>query len=279
VDLLCALDSAPMGVLVLELEEVEEPGSLAVVYANEQFKRRLGPGRVEGRRMIELLPGLRGMTVLERCAEVARGGERCALGDIVYRDARIEPVVVKGVAQPLPGGRAAVFLRDVTMHRRAEEEARADLAKKSQLMAELDAQLDVIARQQAEILRLSAPVLELWDGVLVVPMVGTLDEARSADVTARLLDAVGSKQAWCVVLDLTGVDAIETDDARHLLHMIRALGLMGARPVVTGIRPAVAQTLVALGADLGGATMLRDLREALRVSLGRPVAEEGAGRG
>lgn len=406
------LDCAPVGITVLGLDGGVDPEALAVAYVNPTLRRRVGIGveeRVEGRRLLELLPGLRGVDALRRCVEVADGGAACDLGDITYGERHGAPAVFKGAAQPLPGRRVALFLRDITRQRQAEEElrrtrgfwesvlehmpalllikdaedlrirtasrawqrelgiapvdlvgkaerellpevqaallderdrqtlaaegsvliseeriatsmgprtlrtrraavrdeagrathvlliaediterlavdeqlraanaaleqqaaaARAELDTKERLLGELDQQLDVIARQQEQILRLSAPVIELRDGVLVVPIVGGLSAARSEDITGRLLAAVADKRARCVILDLTGADAVDTGDIDNLLRISRAVGLMGARGMITGVRPHLAQAMVGLGVDFGGIAMRRTLREALEGLMG-----------
>ena len=124
--------------------------------------------------------------------------------------------------------------------------------------------LAVIEAQQAAIHRLSSPVLEVWDGVLAVPMIGSFDEDRRASVMISLLDAVTQRRARWVLLDLTGVDTVDTATADALLRLVRAVGLLGARSVISGIHPLVAQTMVALAADLRGIVTTGNLKTGLQ---------------
>jgi len=129
---------------------------------------------------------------------------------------------------------------------------------------ELRAQLEVIERQRQVIQQLSTPILQVWDGVLTLPMVGILDSRRAADVMDELLDAVSRHQARFAILDLTGVDAMDTHTAAYLINLVQAIRLLGAEGIITGIRPSVAQTVVAIGLDLGNVTTLANLRAGLR---------------
>jgi rsbT co-antagonist protein RsbR len=108
------------------------------------------------------------------------------------------------------------------------------------------------------------PILEIWDDVLALPLIGVLDSKRSADIMDRLLQDVSAKGCQYVILDLTGIDLVDTATADVLIRIMKSVGLLGARCVVTGIRPAVAQTFVSLGIELGSFDTLRNLKQALR---------------
>lgn len=133
--------------------------------------------------------------------------------------------------------------------------------------------LETIERQRQAIAALSAPLIDVWDGVIAVPLVGQLDSERSVELTERLLQRVSTANTHSVILDLTGIEFIDTMTAKLLLQMVRATALLGAFCVLSGIRPEIAQTLVGLGVDLGEATTVRSLREALATCLRR---ERGA---
>ncbi|WP_328675046.1 STAS domain-containing protein [Streptomyces sp. NBC_00343] len=129
---------------------------------------------------------------------------------------------------------------------------------------------ELIAAQAEQLLELSTPVVKLWDGVIGVPLVGTLDSARTMVVMEKMLQALidtGSEQA---IIDITGVPAVDTEVAQHLLKTVVAARLMGAECTISGIRPQIAQTIVALGIDFGDivtkATLAAALRHALRRS-------------
>ncbi|MDC3952578.1 STAS domain-containing protein [Polyangium jinanense] len=146
-----------------------------------------------------------------------------------------------------------------------------DDQKKREL--ELQEKLAIIEQQRSTIHSMSAPIIQVWDGVLALPVVGQLDEARAADITERLLERVVSLAASQVILDLTGVEAVDDATADHLLRIIRATTLLGAQSIITGVRPAVAQTLVALGADLTKTTVRSNLREAIKAAMKSPSGE------
>ncbi|MFC1642472.1 STAS domain-containing protein [Myxococcota bacterium] len=128
-------------------------------------------------------------------------------------------------------------------------------------------QNELITRQQAAIQELSTPVLQLWDDVLALPVIGVVDTARSVSIMERLLAEICERQSRYVVLDITGVEVVDTKTADHFLKVIQAAGLLGAQCILTGIRPAVAQTLVAIGVDLSTIKTLRTLRDGLRECL------------
>ncbi len=128
---------------------------------------------------------------------------------------------------------------------------------------------DIIARQQEELLELSTPVVKLWDGVLAVPMIGTLDSNRTQVVMETLLQRIVETEAELAIIDITGVPTVDTLVAQHLLKTVTAIRLMGADCIISGIRPQIAQTIVHLGIDLEGIGTKATLADALRVALHR----------
>jgi rsbT co-antagonist protein RsbR len=129
---------------------------------------------------------------------------------------------------------------------------------------------EIIARQQQDMLELSTPVVSLWDGILALPMIGTLDSARTQVVMEALLQRIVERQAAVAIIDITGVPTVDTLTAQHLLKTITAARLMGAECIISGIRPQIAQTIVHLGVDLGGVTTKASLADAFRLALQRP---------
>jgi len=126
---------------------------------------------------------------------------------------------------------------------------------------------EVINRQQQELLELSTPVVELWDGILALPLIGTLDSARTQIVMESLLERIVSSGAEIAIIDITGVPTVDTLVAQHLIKTISAARLMGADCILSGIRPQIAQTIVHLGLELNvvsKATMADALALALR---------------
>ncbi|MEU6674941.1 STAS domain-containing protein [Streptomyces sp. NPDC046925] len=132
---------------------------------------------------------------------------------------------------------------------------------------------ELISAQAEQLMELSTPVVRLWDGVIAVPLVGTLDSARTQVVMEKLLQALvdtGSEQA---IIDITGVPAVDTQVAQHLLKTIVAARLMGAECTVSGIRPQIAQTIVALGIEFEGIVTKASLADALKLALKRSGVE------
>lgn len=122
----------------------------------------------------------------------------------------------------------------------------------------------LIERQQLAIRDLTTPIIDLWDDILTLPIVGVVDTQRAAEMTERLLARVEERGTRCVIIDVTGVNVIDTMTAAHLVRMVNAARLMGSYCVVTGMRPEVAQTLVQSGVDIAGVETLRSLKEGLR---------------
>jgi rsbT co-antagonist protein RsbR len=127
----------------------------------------------------------------------------------------------------------------------------------------------IISRQQQELLELSTPVVKLWDGVLAVPMIGTLDSNRTQIVMETLLQGIVQSGAEIAIIDITGVPTVDTLVAQHLLKTVTAIRLMGADCIISGIRPQIAQTIVHLGIDLQGITTKATLADALSLALKR----------
>jgi rsbT co-antagonist protein RsbR len=126
---------------------------------------------------------------------------------------------------------------------------------------------DIIKRQQEELLELSTPVIKLWDGVLAVPMIGTLDSSRTQVVMEALLQRIVDTGANLAIIDITGVPTVDTLVAQHLLKTVSAIRLMGAECIISGIRPQIAQTIVHLGIDLQGIASKATLADALSLAL------------
>jgi rsbT co-antagonist protein RsbR len=128
---------------------------------------------------------------------------------------------------------------------------------------------EVIARQQRTMLELSTPVVELWDGILALPLIGTLDSERTQLVMEALLTRIVETGAAIAIIDITGVPTVDTLVAQHLLKTVAAARLMGADCLISGIRPQIAQTIVHLGVELGDVTTKATLAGAFAVALQR----------
>jgi rsbT co-antagonist protein RsbR len=163
-------------------------------------------------------------------------------------------------AHPLPGGGAMAIFRDVTRQRAV----RTGLETKEAALAAAEKEnKDLIDRLRVALDELSTPVLEVWKDTLVLPVIGVVDTQRSAQMTERLLAEVAQRRARYVIVDLTGVEVLDTATADRFGSLARGVRMLGARCIVTGIQPAVAQTMVAMGVDLGGVETLRNLAHAL----------------
>lgn len=137
---------------------------------------------------------------------------------------------------------------------------------------------ELITRQQQELLELSTPVVKLWDGILALPIIGTLDSSRTQMVMENLLQTVVATNSKYAIIDITGVPTVDTLVAQHLLKTITAARLMGAECIISGVRPQIAQTIVHLGINLEDVVTKAKLSDALALALersGRAVTRIG----
>jgi rsbT co-antagonist protein RsbR len=139
----------------------------------------------------------------------------------------------------------------------------AEQNRSNQYRQELEEKLSTIEVQRAAIRELSTPIIEVWEGVLCLPVVGVLDSTRSAEMTESLLQAIVEKKADCAIIDITGIQVMDTGTADHFLRMARAVRLLGASCMLSGINPAIAQTIIHMGVDLSGVVTQRTMRHAL----------------
>ena len=200
----------------------------------------------------------------------ALGGEESTDVEMIVRNAFLDGdcwVLVNGMPLRDENGKVVAGMtafHDVTMQRRLERELR---KRNEELAASEEAKTGLIERLRYSIDELSNPILEIWDDVLVMPIIGMVDSRRTADMVQRLLAEVTRTQASFVIIDLTGVEIVDTKTADHLIKLMRKVEVVGARSVLTGIRPAVAETLVDIGVDFGRVTTLRNLKHGLREAL------------
>ncbi|MFT3773076.1 MAG: STAS domain-containing protein [Minicystis sp.] len=159
-------------------------------------------------------------------------------------------------------------LRDLFAANKAQE---AKLAAQRQ---ELEEGLALLALKQAMIVALSTPVIQVWKDVLCLPIVGAFEPTRAAEMRGRLLEAVDRTDARGLIIDVTGIEQIDTACASHLVKAIKTVRLLGCEALISGIRPSVADTLVELGADFGGIATRKNLWEGLRYFIDeRPEAD------
>jgi rsbT co-antagonist protein RsbR len=127
----------------------------------------------------------------------------------------------------------------------------------------------VIRRQQEDMLELSTPVVKLWEGILALPLIGTLDSARTQVVMESLLEAIVQTNSRVAIIDITGVPTVDTVVAQHLLKTVTAARLMGADCIISGVRPQIAQTIVHLGINLLDVTTKATLSDAFGLAMQR----------
>lgn len=178
----------------------------------------------------------------------------------IWLEAYAAPYNAEGDA---PAGGTVLFL-DCRARKFLEEET---ASQNTTLMAAEAEKLEIITRLRTAVEQLSTPILELWEDVLALPVIGIVDSRRSAEMMERLLHEIVQKQSRFVIIDLTGVEVIDTSTADHFMKLVKAVGLIGAKCILTGIRPAVAQTLVDLDVSFGQLETLRNLRHGLRYCL------------
>jgi rsbT co-antagonist protein RsbR len=141
---------------------------------------------------------------------------------------------------------------------------------------ELEAQLATIEKQRAAIKELSTPMIEVWAGVLCVPIVGVIDSSRAAEMTSALLATVVEKKVRFTIIDITGIEAMDTRATDHFLRMARSVRLLGADCVLSGINPNVARSIIHMGVELSGIKTYRSLRDALQHHVRRNVRKRPA---
>ena len=209
---------------------------------------------------------------------------RSLTAQVERADGALLHVVVNTSLLILPDGRRyqVMSVTDVTLPKaqadeltRRAEQAEKEAAEKSHLLVELDQKLGIIEQQHHQIVELSAPILDVWDRIIALPLIGSFDRTRAAAVTELLLNAVVARRVLYVLLDLTSCEFVDSGHGQLIAQMVQAIQLLGARCVMTGIRPQVAQSLVTLNVDMSRLHTLRSLQEALRTCI--PQVEKSAG--
>ena len=164
----------------------------------------------------------------------------------------------------------AAFINDLADAREANDAHLEELRSQRQ---DLQHKLDTIERQQLAIRELSTPIIELWDSILTLPLVGVIDTQRALELTTQLLERITKSNARFVIIDVTGIDVLDTMTANHFIQMVRAARLLGTSCVITGVSPQIARTIVEIGIDLDEIDTLRSLKEGLVFCL-RKLHEE-----
>jgi len=198
--------------------------------------------------------------------EIKRMDERLARAEKILAEVAQgnfdDSIEIKETGDPLSNLEMGINFLIIDL-RDMEEANKEKTERLMESQAELEEKLVTIEQQQIAIRELSTPIMEVWDDVLVLPIVGVLDTKRSMDIMNSLLSAIVSMQAKCIILDITGVEIVDTKTADYLMKVAQAARLLGVHCVLTGINPAVAQTLVEIGADLSMVKTLRNLKAGL----------------
>lgn len=246
------VDNAPDGINVTTLDA-------RLFYANKSFQRMSGYGEEAiGKTIVDLYAD-EPEALIAAAKQVA--GEGFWSGNFTLRqpDGTLIPTACKVFsifdAQGNPRWLAAI-VRDISEQQRQEQERQ-------------ELQQRIIEAQRAALRELSTPLLPLAQGVLAMPLLGTIDSNRAQQVMETLLEGVNIHQAHTAILDITGVQMVDTQVANALIHTAQAVKLLGAQVILTGIRPAMAQTLVNLGADMSGVVTRSTLESGIAYALGK----------
>jgi anti-anti-sigma regulatory factor len=251
----------PIRIAIWHLEDLNDPASFRLMFVNYRssaLHSKIDMRAEVGRRITEIFHHSFPEALLQRYVEVLRSGQTCSLGEIPVNDERMGDVVLSIQAIPLSHEHLCISVEDITERKRAEE-----------LLQQAAAQKQTIQTQQAMLAELSTPLIPLGDQVVVMPLIGAVDSTRAQQVLETLLQGIASSAAQVAILDITGVPVVDTQVANGLIHAARAVKLLGAQVVLTGIRPEVAQTLVGLGADLSGIVTRSTLQSGIAYATGR----------
>jgi PAS domain S-box-containing protein len=248
---------------------------------------------VVGKRLCDLRPDVRDTGLFDKYVRVVETGEPMDAEALVLRPPGLTAWTHQQ-AVPLANG-VAVSSRDISAKKQMEAELRTalerqklyaeELEQKNRQLAEENAErlrTEQIMRKQQETMRaMSTPIIQAWEGVLVLPVIGALESARATQMMERLLGEIVRTRGRFAVLDLTGVDAVDGATVAHLLSIVRATNLLGSRCLVSGISPSIARTMTEIGASSEGFLTFGLLQDALRYALlssgiGGPNAERPA---
>jgi rsbT co-antagonist protein RsbR len=240
------LENIPNIVIIVDREGVMQYLSIDGVAADE----------VVGQSQYAFIPEEHHDEVKKANAEVFSAGETRSYeikGTPPDEAPRWYSTVIKPIKRDGEVVAASVFTTDVTDRKTTEQGLQT-------------AKDELIAQQSRAIMELSTPVIEVWEDILVLPLIGAIDTARAQRVVESLLETIVEKQASVVIMDITGVPLIDTAVANHLIMTVSAVTILGTRMILTGVSPHNAQTLVKLGVDLGSITTKSSLRAGLNLA-------------
>ena len=265
------------GMLVLQLDRPGDPTSLRLIMANDAATRYCGLDlRPEvGRVLSDVFTNVAATGLPEIYTELAMQGGSRDIGEVVYDDPRVAQGVFSVRAFALPDLRVCINFENVTERKKTEAALRQSIRQE-----------EIIRAQAATLAELSTPLIPVSDDVVVMPLIGTVDSTRAAQVIETLLGGIVERRAKTAILDITGVAVVDTQVADALVRAARGVKLLGARVMLTGIRPEVARTLVELAVDLGGIKTYGSLQAGIAAAFGgtkpigaAPQAERRSGQG
>lgn len=238
--------------------EVDSDGQFT--YSSPRVEQLLGVKAEDliGKKHAHLVAGGDSDSIDQIYKILGQAGEAFSGVRVTYELADGRSVIVESAGVPFKDSEGEIQgLRCVSRDVTQQVEAERDLKEKYEL----------VAAQREAISRLSTPIMQVWDGVLCLPVVGMVDMDRSAEMTDTLLQAVVEKQARCVIVDVTGIEAMDTSTADLFIKMAKAIRLLGAHPVLTGISPGIAQTMANIGVNMTAITTMRTLKDGLEAYL------------
>jgi rsbT co-antagonist protein RsbR len=257
----------PTPIAIWQFDHLDDPESLCFVAANRASTAQLGIDMTAsvGQRMVDIFQNQVPLELLRAYAQAVQSGQVLNLGDITFGGPDEAQVVYELQVLPLGSRHVAIIHVDVTERKQVESAAR-----------QAKYQQEVIRAQEAALAELSTPLLSVGSGIIVMPLVGSIDSRRAAQVMERMLEGVSATNASTVILDITGIPVVDTQVANALIRSAQAVKLLGAQVILTGIRPEVAQTLIGLGVDLSGIVTRGTLEGGIAQALGN--ADSPAGR-
>lgn len=277
--LLSLIDSLPGLIMTLDRE-------YRITSANHLLPG-FTPDRVIGASAFDFTPPDFLETALRAFEQVFRTARPTTYETIAYRPSESTPMWFLVYVGPLRSGDELVGLTlvtdDISERKRLEEELRAALARAESNTAELVLKNQMLAheneerrrteedlrRQREVVTRLSTPIIQAWEGVLALPIIGMLDSTRAEQMMERLLAEIAGTRARFAVLDLTGVEAVDTATVSYIVNIVRAAGLLGSQCLVSGISPGIAQTMSALGGSSKDLRTFGQMQDALRYALAK----------
>jgi rsbT co-antagonist protein RsbR len=254
------LSQLTIGVMMWHLEDPADDGSFRLIAANPAMYVASGfdVAAEAGRPMLQIFPQALESGLAQIYAEVARSGQARDLGEVTYGDDRVDAGLFAVHALPLGPTYMCTTVESVTERKRTEEALRQAVAQE-----------ETIRAQMAILDELSTPLIPVNDRVVIMPLIGAVDSRRAQKMTETLLMGISTTHAQVAILDITGVPVVDTQVANALVQAAQAVQLLGARVILTGIRPEVAQTLVGMGVDLQGMITRSTLQSGIAYALER----------